>query len=68
VIEDSPADRAGVRAGDLLLELDGVPVEDATDLQRLMLGERIGQPARATLLRDGHERRITLVPVELQAG
>jgi S1-C subfamily serine protease len=68
VLDGSPADRAGIRPGDLLLELDGVPVEDATGLQRLMVNERIGKPSRATLLRDGHERTITLVPVELEAG
>ncbi|MEA2148989.1 MAG: hypothetical protein QOD69_819, partial [Solirubrobacteraceae bacterium] len=44
VIEDGSAERAGVRPGDLLLAIDGAAVEDATDLQRLMVGERIGQP------------------------
>jgi S1-C subfamily serine protease len=65
VIEDGSAERAGLRPGDLLLAIDGVAVEDATDLQRLMVGERIGQPLHATVLRGGHERAITLVPGEL---
>jgi S1-C subfamily serine protease len=56
-----------VQPGDLLLALDGVAVEDATDLQRLMVGERIGKPLLATVLRGDHERTVTLVPEELAA-
>jgi S1-C subfamily serine protease len=67
VIEHGAAARAGVRPGDLLLAIDGVSVEDATDLQRLMVGERIGQPLQATLLRAGGEQTVTLVPEELAA-
>jgi S1-C subfamily serine protease len=67
VIEDGAAARARVQPGDLLLALDGVAVEDATDLQRLMIGERIGKPLLATVLRGGHERTVTLVPEELAA-
>ena len=65
VIEDGSAERAGLRPGDLLLAIDGAAVEDATDLQRLMVGERIGQPLHATVLRDGDELALTLVPGEL---
>jgi S1-C subfamily serine protease len=65
VIEGGAAAVAGVLPGDLLLAVDGVPVQDATDLQRLMVGERIGQPLATVVLRDGHERAVTLVPREL---
>src|SRR6185437_6527816 len=47
VIEESPAAAAGLRQGDLLLELDGEAVTDASDLQRLMVHERIGRAVRA---------------------
>jgi S1-C subfamily serine protease len=65
VVEQSAAARAGLRPGDLLLAIDHVALEDATDLQRLMVGERIGRPVEATLLRDGDERTLTVVPEEL---
>ncbi len=65
VVEDGAAARAGVQPGDLLLAIDRVALEDATDLQRLMVGERIGQQLQATLLRGGDERTVTLVPGEL---
>jgi S1-C subfamily serine protease len=65
VLDGGPADRAGLVRGDLLVAIDGVPVSDATDLQRQMLAERIGRPLAATVLRHGAERDLTLVPDEL---
>lgn len=65
VIEDSPAERADLRPGDLLVELDGEPIGDATDLQRLMVCERIGRAVTAVVIRDGHERIRSVVLDEL---
>ncbi len=67
VVEGSAAARAGVRVGDLLVALDGHPIEDATDLQRLMGAERIGRSTEAITVRDGLERTIAVVPDELAA-
>jgi len=67
VVPGSAADRAGIRTGDLILAVDDVALHDATDLQRLMVGERIGQPIEARVLRAGRERTVTLVPDELDA-
>jgi S1-C subfamily serine protease len=65
VAEDSPAERAGLRAEDLLVELDGVRLTGADDLQQLMTAERIGTPVKATVVREGELRSITLTPGEL---
>ncbi|MEN3281604.1 MAG: hypothetical protein V7607_2744 [Solirubrobacteraceae bacterium] len=65
IIEGSPADQAGLRPEDLLIELDGVPLAATDDLQRLMTAERIGEPVKATVVREGEVRAITLVPREL---
>ena len=65
VIDESPAAAAGLRRGDLLLELDGEPVTDASDLQRLMVHERIGRTVQAIVLREGRERTVGLVLDEL---
>jgi S1-C subfamily serine protease len=65
VIDSGPADIAGLRTGDLLVELDGEPVTDATDLQRLMVHERIGRSVAATVLRDGSARSVEIVLGEL---
>ena len=65
VVEGSPADRAGLRAEDLIVEVDGTPVAGADDLQRLMAGELIGRGVTAKLLRRGHELEVEVVPDEL---
>jgi S1-C subfamily serine protease len=53
----SPAARAGLREGDLIVALDGEQVEGIDDLHRLLTGERAGKPAPITILR-GYERRV----------
>ncbi len=65
VIADGPAARGGLEAGDLLLSLDGTAVTGATDLQRLMDGERIGRPLAAEVLREDRSLTLTVVPDEL---
>jgi serine protease Do len=65
VVEGSPAARAGLRAEDLIIELNGVPVQTVDDIQRVMVGDLIGAPVHARVLREGAERELDLVPVEL---
>jgi serine protease Do len=66
VVEGSPAARGGIRPEDLIVDLGGVPVEGADDLQRLMVGELIGSEVRATIVRSGRALTLELVPVELE--
>jgi S1-C subfamily serine protease len=68
VVQGSPAERAGIRSGDLIVAIDETPVGDARDLQRLMVGEVIGRSVEAIVWRDGDLRRITINPVELTAA
>jgi S1-C subfamily serine protease len=68
VMEGSPADRAGIRSGDLIVELDGRPISDARDLQRLMVRDVIGRSVAALIWRDGTLRTLTVHPVELLAA
>lgn len=65
VVEGGPADRAGMRAEDLIVELEGTPIEGMDDLQRVVVGEVIGRAVRAKIVRGGREREIELVPAEL---
>ena len=58
---DSPAERAGVKAGDVVDELSGAPVENAADLERIAAQRRPGQPTRVSVRRGG-ERRTLIVP------
>src|SRR5215207_2118088 len=65
VVEGSPAARAGLRNEDLIVDVDGMAVTDAGDLQRLMVGERIGRPLTVRAFRGGELLELTVVPVEL---
>jgi serine protease Do len=65
VADDSPAAAAGLRSEDLIVELDGEPVADVADLQRLMVVEKIGAAVALKVLRQGRELELSLVPAEL---
>jgi S1-C subfamily serine protease len=65
VVPGSPAADAGLRAGDLLVALDDRRLTGVQDIQRLMEDEVIGTRVVVTALRDGRERRLTVIPREL---
>jgi serine protease Do len=67
VVEGSPADRAGLRPEDLIVEVDGHPMSDVGELQRLMVAESIGRPLTARVVRGPREFTIEIVPVELDS-
>ncbi len=65
VVEGSPAERAGVRAEDLIVELDGQPIERVDEVQRLMTGQAIGQPVAVQVLRGERLLDLEIRPEEL---
>ena len=65
VVAGSPAAAAGIRPEDLIVAVDGGPVETVDDVQRMMVGDRIGSTVRVDLLREGRRLELQLVPVEL---
>lgn len=65
IVEGSPAALSDLRLGDLILEVDGKAVQDAGDLQRLMLDEAIGRPTELKVLRRGRLIELEVLPVEL---
>jgi S1-C subfamily serine protease len=67
VVEGGPADRAGLRPEDLIVELDGQPIEGMDELQRIVVSELIGRAVRAKVIREGREQELELVPAELDA-
>jgi len=66
VVEGSPAALAGLRPEDLILDLDGTPVNGVDDIQRLMAGELIGKTVTVTAVRNGRTLPVELVPIELK--
>jgi S1-C subfamily serine protease len=65
LLDRSPAATAGVRAGDLIVGLDGRAVEGVGDLQRLLVGDLVGRRVTLDVARDGHLMELQLSPSEL---
>jgi len=62
VVEGAPASKAGIRAGDRILEIGGTPVEGLAGLRRALSSKKVGQTVDVKLVRNGEER---VVPVLL---
>ncbi|MEO5320693.1 trypsin-like peptidase domain-containing protein [Arthrobacter sp. CC3] len=65
VLPGSPAERAGLRAGDVLLSVGRKSVSNAESLQKLLFAEAIGAPLDISALRDGTELHVVAVPEEM---
>jgi S1-C subfamily serine protease len=66
VVEGGPAERAGLLAEDLIVELAGTPIEGMDDLQRVVVNELIGRAVPTRVIRGGREQELELVPAELE--
>ena len=66
VAPGSPAAAAGLRPEDLIVAVDGRPVADVGEVQRLMVGDRIGATVSLDVIREGRPVELRLVPAELE--
>jgi S1-C subfamily serine protease len=65
LVEGGPAARAGIRVGDRLLRVGDEPITRMGDLQRLLSGDRVGQPLQVELARAGSRHTVVVVPTVL---
>jgi len=61
VTKDEPADKAGLKTDDIIVEFDGESVEGPDHLVRLVGATPVGTPSRVTVVRDGKELTKTVV-------
>lgn len=61
IVEGSPAEKAGLREGDIILALDDRSVSRETPLDLLLLGYEPKAKLTLTILRDGEEKRLEIV-------
>jgi S1-C subfamily serine protease len=66
VVSAGPAARAGLRQHDLLISANGEAIANAQSLQRLMIGDAIGQAVTLTVLRSGALVDVIVSPEELR--
>jgi Tol biopolymer transport system component len=62
VQKEGPADQAGLRAGDIIVELAGTAIANIYDYQFALGALKVGEPAGITVLRDGQRVSLTITP------
>ena len=68
VLVGSPAERAGLQAGDIILTAGSRAVSNAESLQKLLFADAIGKPLQIRVLRHGRDEDLVAVPDEMQAN
>ncbi|MEP7152529.1 MAG: DegQ family serine endoprotease [Nitrospira sp.] len=63
--EDGPAEKAGLKQGDVITAFQGAPIEDAVTLQRAVTRSAVGSKATVKVMREGHERDLSVTIGEL---
>lgn len=61
-----PADQAGLRAGDVIVQFEGKPVDSIDTLHKVLDEASIGRNISLWILRDGNLKSITAVPMEMR--
>lgn len=67
VVEDGPAEKAGIQRGDVITEIDGREVSDPASLRNSVAATPPGKKVRLGLLRDGKMQKVDVVIAELPA-
>jgi Do/DeqQ family serine protease len=66
VVSGGPADKAGIRPGDVVLAINGTPIEDANSLRIQVANSQPGSQGTLTVWRDGREQQIRVTFGELE--
>ena len=60
LMRGGPADKAGIKPGDILMEVNGNPVMDSSDMLNLISGLKPGAPATVKIVRNQSEQKLTI--------
>jgi S1-C subfamily serine protease len=64
VEKDSPAQRAGLREGDIIVAFNAEPIGTVHDLHKMLVGEQIGVPAKLIVIRHTEKLELSVLPAE----
>jgi serine protease Do len=68
VIKDSPADKAGIKIGDIITEFDGKTVHEMHNISRYVAATPVGKKVKVKILRNGKPLEITVKIEKLKDG
>jgi serine protease Do len=68
VEKDTPAEKAGLKAGDVILEYDGKPVNEGNELPRYVAATPVDKKVSVVVFRDGRKQEFSVVVAKLQGG
>ncbi|MFA7059350.1 MAG: Do family serine endopeptidase [Pedobacter sp.] len=68
ILKGSPAEKAGIRQGDIITAFNGTEVKDPSQLQRLVAESTVGKPVRVTIFRDGKSIDLSLSLVNAETA
>lgn len=60
IYEDSPALKAGIERGDVIVSVNGNPVKDGDDLIKNIINKKVGDEVELTVIRNGKEKKISI--------
>jgi len=64
VEKQSPAEKAGLREGDLIVAFNNQPIGSIHDLHKMLVSEQIGVPAKILIIRHTEKLELTILPAE----
>jgi serine protease Do len=64
VFKGDPADKAGLKSGDIITEINGKKVKDTHELLMMIAAFRVGESVKIKVLRDGQEKEVSLAVAE----
>jgi len=64
VVAGSPAEQAGLKAGDIITSLGGEEVNSVLELTRVLYASEVGGPLEITYVRDGTSQTVTVITTE----
>jgi len=68
VIPESPAEKGGIKSGDIIVSFDGKAIKEMNDLPRLVAATATGKSVSVKVIRDGNEEALTLVIEKMKDG
>ncbi|MFO7965843.1 MAG: DegQ family serine endoprotease [Desulfobacterales bacterium] len=66
VTEGGPADKAGIRRGDVIKSFAGTEIEEMADLPKVVANTEVGKRVEVEMIRDGTSRQVTVEVGELE--